>query len=442
LPHSASDLSIGVDFGTSNTVVALATPDGRAEVIRFDHGGKSLSAFVTALCFWEERRGAGVPKLQLEGGPWAVDRLLASTSAHRFIQSFKTFAASSSFQETRIFRQRYRFEDLLSAFLDTLVSHGGGRFGFEGSRLVVGRPVTFAGSNPDEGLAMQRYGAAFDRLGAAETSYVYEPVGAAFFYARKLDHDATVLVADFGGGTSDFSVMRFERSGGRLTAHPLGHAGIGIAGDTFDFRIVDRVVSPKLGKGSSYRTMDKVLTIPSHYYANLARWHQLGMMKSNGDLKGLQDLMKTALEPERLQHFVDIVDYDLGLALYRSVSAAKLALSHQESAEFHFAEEGLDIRATIQRKDFEDWIAPDVARIAGTVDEVLARSGVGEAAIERVFLTGGTSFVPAIRRLFVERFGEKKLTNTDQFESIAAGLALIGRDEDAERWAVRAELAA
>ncbi|MBN8940223.1 MAG: Hsp70 family protein [Rhizobiales bacterium] len=431
------DISIGVDFGTSNTVVAIATPDGRAEVISFDHGGKRLSGFVTALCFWEERKGLSAAKPRVEGGPWAIDQLLAGTSAHRFIQSFKTFAASSSFQETRIFRQRYRFEDLLSAFLDTLVGHGNGNLDFQGAKLVIGRPVKFAGSHPNDGLAMERYGAAFGKLGAKSTTYVYEPVGAAFFYARKLDHDATVLVADFGGGTSDFSVMRFERAGGTLRAEPLGHAGVGIAGDTFDYRIVDRVVSPKLGKGSSYRSFDKLLTIPNHYYANLARWHQLAMMKSNGDLKGLQDLAKVATEPDQLHKFIDIVEYDLGLALYRAVSAAKMTLSTEASAAFRFVEYDVDIQATIARRDFEAWIAPDVARIAETVDEVLARAGVADTAIERVFLTGGTSFVPAIRNLFVKRFGEERLTNTDQFESIAYGLALIGQDPDAERWAVR-----
>ncbi len=91
---------------------------------------------------------------------------------------------------------------------------------------------------------MARYRSAFGRLGLTDAHYVYEPVGAAFFYARALDHDATVLVADFGGGTSDFSVMRFERKGGRLAATPLSHAGIGIAGDSFDYRIVDAMVSP------------------------------------------------------------------------------------------------------------------------------------------------------------------------------------------------------
>ena len=95
----------------------------------------------------------------------------------------------------------------------------------------------------------------------------------------------------------------------------------------------------------------------------------------------------------------------------------------------------VEVVATIARLDFEACISPDVVRIAEAVDEVLAKAGVGEAGIERVLLTGGTSFVPAIRNLFVKRFGAAKLTNTDQFESIASGLALIGQDGQAERWA-------
>ena len=152
---------------------------------------------------------------------------------------------------------------------------------------------------------------------------MYEPVGAAFFYARELDRDATILVADFGGGTSDFSVMRFSQSGGSLRATPLSHTGIGIAGDAFDYRIVDKVVSPRLGKGGSYRSMGKVLTLPNRHYANLARWNQLAMMKGSGDLQELKDLAKDALDPEPLQKFIDIIEYDLGFALYRAVSAAK-----------------------------------------------------------------------------------------------------------------------
>ena len=439
MSSASSAVSIGIDFGTSNTVVALATDDGRVEAIRFEHGGRRHSVYVSALCFWEDRPGSGA---QVEGGPWAIEQFLDGRHAHRFIQSFKTFAASASFNSTYVFGRRYRFEDLLATFLRTLARHGGGAFGFEAPTIVVGRPVRFAGGTPDEALAMQRYQAAFERLGAGHARYVYEPVGAAFAFARHLDRDATVLVADFGGGTSDFSVMRFSRVGGVLRAEPLGHAGVGIAGDAFDYRIVDRVVSPRLGKGGSYRSFGKTLPIPNHYYANLARWHQLAMMKGSGDLRELQELSRTALEPGPLQDFITIVDLDLGFSLYRAVSDAKVALSAGDEVDFRFHSEGIDIRSTITRRDFESWIADDIVRLGATVDEVLNEAGVAAQEVEKVFLTGGTSFVPAVQRMFAERFGAERLTSADQFESIAYGLALIGRGPDPDRWTAAAGLRA
>lgn len=440
MPRSPNALSIGVDFGTSNTVVALATGDGKVEAIRFHHGGVAHSVYASALCFWQDRPGSNLPP-SAEGGPWAIERLLEGRTALRFMQSFKTFAASPHFQSTTIFRQRFQFEDLLAAFLRTLMRHAGtglDRSGLDlaGPRVTIGRPVRFAGADPDDTLAMQRYRDAFARLGAGDARYVYEPVGAAFSFARTLDRDATVLVADFGGGTSDFSVMRFSREGGALKAEPLGHAGIGVAGDTFDARIIDRIVAPRLGKGASYRSFDKVLPVPHHYYSKLSRWNELALMKGSADLRELRELARSADDPGPLHDFIALVEHDLGFPLYRAVSAAKVALSSHDRAEFRFTDGDVDISATIARTDFEQWIAEDLARIAATVDQVLKTARIAARDVEKVFLTGGTSFVPAVQRLFADRFGRAKLTSADQFESIAYGLALIGQSAEPGQWAV------
>jgi len=158
------------------------------------------------------------------------------------------------------------------------------------------------------------------------------------------------------------------------------------------------------------------------------------MMKSSGELRELRELSRTALKPAPLQDFITIVDLDLGFSLYRAVSDAKVALSARDQVDFHFNGGGVDIRSTITRKNFEAWIADDVARLGATIDKVLGEAGITAREVEKVFLTGGTSFVPAVRRLFAERFGNERLMSGDQFESIAYGLALIGHSPDPDRW--------
>jgi hypothetical chaperone protein len=169
--------------------------------------------------------------------------------------------------------------------------------------VVSGRPVAFVGAAPDEALAIQRYGEAYRRIGILDPAYVYEPVGAAYYYAQRLTADALVLVCDFGGGTSDFSLIRFERRGNRYAATPIGHAGLAVAGDNFDSRIIDEVVSPRLGKGTLFKSIDKILPIPQHYHASLARWHQLAMLKTPEYTRELERLQRASLSPDKIAKF-------------------------------------------------------------------------------------------------------------------------------------------
>ena len=161
-------------------------------------------------------------------------------------------------------------------------------------------------------------------------------------------------------------------------------------------------------------------------------------MKGSADLSELRELARAALDPAPLRDFIALVELDLGFSLYRAVSAAKVALSTCDAVEFQFVDGNVDIRSTIARSDFESWIGEDLARIAATVDQVLSTSKITPRELDKVFLTGGTSFVPAVQHLFAERFGREKLTSADQFESIAYGLALIGQTEDPDQWTVAA----
>jgi len=304
--------------------------------------------------------------------------------------------------------------------------------------VVSGRPVAFVGAAPDEALAIQRYGEAYRRIGILDPAYVYEPVGAAYYYAQRLTADALVLVCDFGGGTSDFSLIRFERRGNRYAATPIGHAGLAVAGDNFDSRIIDEVVSPRLGKGTLYKSIDKILPIPQHYHASFARWHQLAMLKTPEHIRELERLQRASLSPDKIAKFLEVIRNDWGFNIYRAVSDTKVKLSAAARADFALGLGDIDIEQEISRADFESWIADDIDRITQTVDRLLDTQGVRVDEIDSVFLTGGSSFIPAVRRVFEERFGAYRLADGENFQSVAFGFALIGLEDDLEPWLAHA----
>jgi hypothetical chaperone protein len=428
MSNPAPSSVLGLDFGTTNSVAAIAL-GGVSELVPLVGPSGMDPVFRSALCFWEDDA-----RVAVEAGPWAIAEYLEYPQGSRFIQSFKSVAAVRSFEHATIFDRRYRFEDLGQAFVRKMAVHSGGALDGKASRVIVGRPVAFAGHRPEEDLARQRYDAVFARLGA-EVHYVYEPIGAAFSYATEIEEPATVLVADFGGGTSDFSVVRIEAPGAARRCVPLGHAGVGIAGDRFDYRILDNLVMPLLGKGGRYRSFDKVLEIPGGYFNDFADWSRLAFMRNRKTLAELDKLRRAALDPAPIERMIAIVEQELGYRLYDAVGQAKRDLSSAMAARFRFSGGGLTIEAEVTREQFDAWIAPDIERIDASVSQALSSAGVRAEEVDRVFLTGGSSLIPRIRRLFADRFGAERIASGNELTSIAHGLALIGEEDDLAAWA-------
>ncbi|WP_137177862.1 Hsp70 family protein [Roseomonas sp. AR75] len=409
--------AIGIDFGTTNSVVAMLRPDGATETLCHPTG----ALFRSVLCFWTDAEGVE----RRAAGPAAIEAYLDDPLDSRLIMSLKSYLGQRSFTETRIAGRSWRLEELVALFLRALLAPW--RAELEGARVAIGRPVRFVSAEDGDELGEQRLRAAFAAAGIADVQVALEPAGAGHRFAQGLERPATVLVADFGGGTSDFSLLRFDPGPPRrVTA--LGHAGVGLAGDAFDYRIIDRVVSPLLGKGSDYRVMGKPVPVPPAWYSSFAHWHRLSLMRAPRTLRGIRDVARTAERPEALRHLVRLIEDEAGFALYRAVTEAKAALSREPETVLDFAHDDFVLRAPIARADFEDWIAPDLARIEAAVSAALVHAALAPEGVDRVFMTGGTSLVPAVRRIFERRFGAEKVVAGGEFVSVAEGLALIARE--------------
>jgi hypothetical chaperone protein len=424
---------LGIDFGTTNSSIALADQEGRVALLRFP-SAQGLTAAYRSLLYLEQQKTGTRSVLHSWSGPEGIERYLAAEPKGRLIQSLKSYLASRSLTGTEVFGRRQVLEDLVARILADLRAHAERHFGRSVTSATVGRPVHFVGSSgqQDDQFAEQRLRAAFLKAGFTQVTFELEPVAAAYHYASTLQHQELVLIGDFGGGTSDFSLLRLRPAGSQANAPDkelLANSGVGLAGDAFDARIVRHLVSPSLGAGSLERSGNKTLVaVPAWVYNRLEHWHHLSFLRTRAVSDMLRAAQVRAFEPEKIAALAELIEADLGYQLHQSVQRVKVALSAAEHAEFRFAEPGLALSIPVTRAEFESWIGEDLRAIENAVAELMTVASLEDSAVDRVFLTGGSSLVPAVRRIFEQRFGPDRVRSGDEFTSVASGLALRARE--------------
>jgi len=419
--------AVGVDFGTTNSALAVCDSADRApELALFEDSTGAREPTFRSLLYFEREEGGPLQEL---AGPDAIEGYLNADERGRLMQSLKSFLAARDFSVTSVFGKPYRLEALIGLLLRTLRERAEQSVGELSGPIVAGRPVRFVSAQDaeDDALALTRLRAAYFNAGFGPVEFEYEPVAAAYHYERDLDHDELILIADIGGGTSDFCLLRVGPSRKSRSAEEslLDTEGIALAGDAFDGRIVRHAVSPALGLGSKIQSpFGQEMDAPSWLYAHLERWHHVSFLRTPKSLQLLYDLCREAKHPERFRAFRHLVEQNLGFALHRAVEHTKRTLSHERSALLELADGPLELHERVLSSDFSSWIWDDVEKIAGCVDRLLGRHGIAEAEIDRVFLTGGSSFVRAMRDLFTRRFGPDKIRTGAELTSVASGLAL------------------
>lgn len=425
--------AIGVDFGTTNSSIACADRSGEVQLAKFPYLGNLTDSY-RSLLYLQQMKVGGANTLKSWSGPEGIEQYLSADVKGRLIQSLKSFLSSRNLHSTEVFGRRYTIEDLIARILRDLREKAEHQFGIRIRSAVVGRPVHFVGAETqeDDVYAEGRLRSAFESAGYESVGFEMEPVAAAHYYESTLDHDELILIGDFGGGTSDFSLVHVGPTVRRresVSGSIVGNAGVGIAGDAFDAKIIRHLVSPALGAGSQLRSLGKILTVPNWVYIRLERWHHLSLLRGREVLAMLRGVHAQSLEPEKIGALIHFIREDLGFHLHRAVQKAKSDLSNKAEATFQFSDGFVDLAATVQRATFEEWISEELEKIAGCVDSLLTTSSVLAKDIDMVFLTGGSAFVPAVRRIFETRFGKQRIRGGNEFTSVARGLALKAMDE-------------
>jgi hypothetical chaperone protein len=404
----------GVDFGTSNSTVGWVRP-GHPSLLALEDGKATLPSVVFFNADDEQvRYGRAALADYLEG------------YEGRLMRSLKSLLGTSLMDgQTEVAGRALPFRQLLSHFMGELRRRAQQQAGREFTSAVLGRPVFFIDDDPQaDRLAEDTLAEIARAAGFREIGFQYEPIAAAFDYESRIEREELVLIADIGGGTSDFSLVRLgpERAGrAERRDDILATGGVHIGGTDFDKYLSLASVMPLLGHGSALLSGAPV---PSSYYFNLATWHTINQAYTRKSIGQLADLARDAAEPDKLARLRKLIDDRAGHWLAMQVEEAKIGLSGTPVVDLDLDRLSPPERLQIGRAVFETAIASLVDQVGATVQRLLGEAGVAAERVDTVFFTGGSSGVAALRERIAAIVPAARRVEGDLFGSIGAGLAI------------------
>ncbi len=408
----------GIDFGTTNSALAILDTETNNLVKLFT---------IPSLLFFPEPTK---PKEQVVPtvGNDAITLYVQNRMRGRFMKSIKKVLPNKSFIDTKIGSKSYRAEDLVALILVYLKKLGDDFTGENITTAVIGRPVVFDENPEKDALAQERLSKAARIAGFEDFYFQMEPIGAAFTYERQIEKQELVLVADFGGGTSDFSLMRLNPdavNNADRQADMLAQGGIYIGGDSFDSDIMWNKGTWHFGRGVKEEfTMGKPLDLPLSYFHNICSWERMNFLDSLRMRISIAKSYNFSGKDYRVKNLQTLIEDNLGYVLFKQIEKVKIDLTAIDNAVFEFNEHGIAINEPISIQEFsEEIIEKNVEKIEQYLQDFLNRNQIHNQDIDVVFMTGGTSMVRPLRKIFVERFGENNIKSGDNFNSVAMGLA-------------------
>lgn len=408
----------GIDFGTTNSALAILDIE-KNEVVK-------LFTAPSLLFFPEEQDNRSA--LTYYVGEEAINAYIATRMNGRFMKSIKKVLPNRSFIETKIFTKFFKAEDLVALILVHLKKQADAFLQREIKTAVIGRPVVFDENPEKDALAQDRLSKAATLAGFDTVYFQLEPIGAAYTYERQLEREELVLVADFGGGTSDFSIMRLDPKSinqpDRKT-DMIAKGGIYIGGDNFDSDIMWYRGTPHFGRGVKEEfAKGKWIDLPITYFNNICSWEKMNFLDT---VKWRNSISKSYLfsgRDYRVKNLQTLLQHNLGYSLFKQIEKCKIGLTAEDVADFTFDEMGIQFKESITITDFENTIiAKSLERIENYLKEFLASQNIALDSIDSVFMTGGTSYIRPLRTVFSRLFGEQKIKSGDNFNSVALGIA-------------------
>ena len=321
-----------------------------------------------------------------------------------------------------------RYLDVVGSYLRHLKTLAQAQAGHPLTQVVLGRPVFFVDDDPRRDAAAQ---AALEQaahaVGFAEVRFQYEPIAAALDYETTVEREQLVLVADIGGGTSDFSLVRVGPARRRRVERKddiLANHGVHVAGTDFDRQIELARILPTCG----YRALGPTgREAPSKVYFDLATWHLINTVYAVGRVAELQGMRTFYADTQQHARLMCVVRQRLGHALIGRAEAAKIAVAEGAAATIDLGLLDAGLQVVLDEAGAIDAIGADLERIALAADETLAQAGVARARVDALYFTGGSTGLQPLADLVAARFPGARAVRGERFSSVAQGLGQHAR---------------
>lgn len=408
--------SCGLDFGTSNTTLGVAAPGGAPHLVALENQATTLPSAV----FFD------FDAATMAVGQAAIDAYVADTDG-RFMRALKSVLGTALIdEETTLRGSRIGFRAVIARFLAEVKLRAEAASGTVLDTVVHGRPVRFVdGDDAADARAERALAEIAQGIGFRHVAFQFEPIAAAFAYERQIDGEEIALVADIGGGTSDFSVVRLgpdRRQRVERAADILGNEGVRVGGTDFDRDLSLATIMPLLGYRSAMRR--RGLAAPNLYFTDLATWSKINFLYAPKVMLEMRDVRRESAHPALIDRLIRVVELRRGHTLAMAVEGAKVALA--EGARAAVALDWIEARLTaaIERKIFETATAELARRIGERAKRCLAQAGLAAERIDAVFLTGGSTLLPHVRRSILRVVPDARIVEGDKFGAVGLGLTV------------------
>lgn len=410
-----------IDFGTSNSLLTYVSSNGDISPVNLENNAPVLRS----LLYTPENN-------KWFFGNEAIQEYVNHEGEGRFFRSIKKFLPEPSYNGTIVFNRNMNISEMVAIFLKEMRLRADKFTGQKIEKLILGRPALYSLTKEHDQLAENRMQKAAEIAGFKEVVFCPEPIAAGLDYTSLQKKEKIVLIADFGGGTSDFTLMKIHK-GAYSKEDILGLSGIFAAGDALDGVMMRDFISPHFGSRYEYQIPggSNVLKFPKNLLTKICSPAHITHLREKDTWEFLQHIEKFALSEDdsrRMQQLFTLVECQLGFPLFNEIEKTKIRLGKTETSSFNYHFPGIDIDQPVVNTDYRKSVSVTVEDIMSTMMDVFNQSSIKPSQVDEVILTGGTSQFPMIQEKLEEVFGRERLYEHNIYQSVVNGLAQYARN--------------